>query len=248
MKKLIAAAVLSLSSLCFAGDAAKLTHIGFSSDGKSYAFMESGIQDGSGFAYAEIKFLDVVSNKYSAPAVSAMTKEEDTISNLLDIELEAIKKADATLKSLKISPYIKGDVVLSRKLTDLDAGKLKEVNFSNGPIIAGLMAPKYKLKLTQSSVKVGTDAACIVEGEAKKLKLELVNVQTKKATVLQEDKKLPSSRGCAHNYAIEDVVVINPDQMSELASNVVVLVRIYSYGFEGEDVRYMAISGRLNAE
>lgn len=248
MKKIIAAAILSLSSLAFAGDAAKLTHIGFSGDGKSYAFMQSGVQDGSGFAYAEIRFLDTANNKYIAPAVSVIQEDEDTISTLADIQDKAIKSAESTLKSLEISSSLKGDVVVSRKITDLEAAKLKDVTFSNGAIIGGLSAPSYKIKLSTTKVKMPATAACLNDGIAQKMKLELVNLQTKKTVVLQEDKTLPASRGCVHAYAIEDVVVINPDQMSELASKVVVLIRVSTLGFEGEDVRYMAISGSLNVE
>lgn len=248
MKKLIAVAILSLSSLAFAGDAAKLTHIGFSGDGKSYAFMQSGVQDGSGFAYAEIKFLDTASNSYTAKAVSVLQDEEDTISTLADIEDKAIKSAEATLKSLEISTSLKGDVLVSRKISDLEARKLKEVSFSNGPIIGGLSAPAYKVKLSTSKAKPAAGSFCMEDNSALKLKLELVNLTTKKTTVLQEDKTLPASRGCAHGYEIEDVVVINPDQSSELAAKVVVLIRVFTIGFEGEDVRYMAVSGSLNVE
>ncbi len=248
MKKIIAAAILTLSSMAFAGDAAKLTHIGFSGDGKSYAFMQSGVQDGSGFAYAEIRFLDTAANKYSSPSISVQQDEEDTISTLSDIEAKAIAKAEATLKTLQISKDLKGDVLVSRKISDLEARKLKEVSFSNGPIIGGLNAPAYKVKLSTTKVKPAVGSYCMDENTALKMKLELVNLQTKKAVVLQEDKSLPSSRGCVHGYEIEDVIVINPDQSSELASKVVVLMRVFTLGFEGEDVRYMAVSGSLNVE
>ena len=57
---------------------------------------------------------------------------------------------------------------------------------------------------------------------AKKIKLEITNLQTKKVRILQVDTTLPISRACAHNYEIEDVVV---------------LLRVFTVGFEGEDVR-----------
>ena len=248
MKKLIAVAILSLSSLTFAGDAAKLTHIGFSSDGKSYAFMQSGVSDGSGSAYAEVRFLDTANNKYTAASVTVRQDEEDTISTLADIEVKAIKSAEATLKSLQISSSLKGDVLVSRKISDLEARKLKEVSFSNGVIIGGLTAPQYKIKLSTTKVKPAAGSYCMDENKALKMKLELVDVQSKKTVILQEDKTLPASRGCVHGYEIEDVVVINPDQMSLQAAKVVVLIRVFTLGFEGEDVRYMAVSGSLNVE
>jgi predicted secreted protein len=243
MKTIIAAAVLSLSTLSFAGDVAKLTHIGFSSDGKSYAYMQSGIQDGSGFAYANIQFIDTLNNKFAAADVKVIQQDEEVVVVLPEIEAAALKQAEATLKNLEITT--KGDVLVSRKISDLEARKLKEVSFSNGALVHGLTAPQYKLKLTLSKAAA---ANCMTDGMAQKLKLELINQQTKKVSVLQNDKSLPPSRGCVHNYEIEDVIVINPDQMSEQAARVVVLLRTFSYGFEGEDVRFMAISGALNVE
>ncbi|MBA2405063.1 MAG: DUF2259 domain-containing protein [Bdellovibrionales bacterium] len=249
MKTFIATALLTLTSLAFAGDAAKLTHIGSSADGKSYAFMESGIHDGMGNAYARIRILDTLANKYAAPTIER-TQTEDEMENpgidLASVEAEVLKKAQDTLKKLNISSRV--EVVASRKVTDLEARKLKELSFSTSPIIGGLGSATYKLKLTQSKVKPASDMFCMDPALAKKIKLEITDNQTKKVRTLQADTGLPTSRGCAHNYEIEDVVVIQPDQSSELAAKVVVLIRVFTVGFEGEDVRYMAVSGALNVE
>lgn len=249
MKKLIVSALFCVSSLAFAGDAAKLTHIGFSANGQNYAFMESGVHDGMGNAYARIRFVELASNKFAAPAVERIQTEDEMEipgMDLASVEAEALKKSEETLKKLEISSAVKGEVVLSRKLTDLAARKLTDFSFSIYPIIGGLGSPTYKLKLTQSKATPAAGSYCMDPALAKKIKLELTNNQTKKTTVLQADSSLPASRGCAHNYEIEDVVVIQPDQMSDAAAKVVVLVRIFTVGFEGEDVRYMAVSGSLN--
>lgn len=156
--------------------------------------------------------------------------------------------AAASLKKLNISTSLKGDTVASRKVTDLEARKLKELSFSTSPIIGGLGSATYKLKLTQSKAAPAAGMFCMDAALAKKIKLEITDLQSKKVRTLQADTSLPASRGCAHNYEIEDVVVIQPDQSSELAAKVVVLLRVFTVGFEGEDVRYMAVSGALNVE
>jgi predicted secreted protein len=251
MKRLLISALFCVSALAFAGDAAKLTHIGASADGASFAFMESGIGDGMGNAYARIRIIDTLKNKYAAPAIERFQTEEEMENpsiNLLSVEADVLKKADATLKKLNITTAIKGNIVASRKVTDLEARKLKELSFSVSAIIAGLVSPSYKLKLSLSKATPAAGAACLVPDQAKKLKLEITDNQSKKTRTLQADASLPATRGCVHNYEIEDVVVIQPDQSSDLASKVVVLLRVYTYGFEGEDVRYMAISGALNVE
>lgn len=251
MKMLLASALLTLSGLSFAGDAAKLTHIGASADGKSYAFMESGVQDGMGNAYARIRILDTLANKYAAPSIERFQTEEEMENpgiDLASVEAEVLKKAEETFKKLNISSSIKGDVVASRKVTDLEARKLKELSFSTSPIIGGLGSASYKLKLTQTKATPTAGVFCMDPTLAKKIKLKITNLQTKKVRTLQADVTLPASRGCTHNYEIEDVVVIQPDQSSELAAKVVVLMRVFTVGFEGEDVRYMAVSGALNVE
>lgn len=242
-------ALLAFASVASAGDAAKLNHIGFSADGKSYAFMESGVHDGMGNAYARVRFIDLAGNKMAASTVERIQTEEemdDQSINLGTIRAQALKKSRSTLKKLNINSSNGGEVVVSRKLTDL-ASKSNEVNFSIWPIIGGLTSPAYKLKLTLSQATPAKGVPCLGEPTiARKIKLELTDNQSKKTKVLQADTALPASRGCTHNYEIEDVVVFQPEQMSELAAKVVVLLRVYTYGFEGEDVRYMAVSGALN--
>lgn len=240
MKKIISAALLLASSLTFAGDPAKLTHIGFSADGRNYAFMESGVQDGSGFAYAKIRFLDVTKNAYNSTAVGAQ-EDENTKEpgNLIKTEATALKSAEATLKRLNISIANKGDVLVSRKITDVDTRSLPTATFTFLPNIAGYAGQEqYKLKLTATDVKT-SNGYCLNEGIAKKLKVDIQNLSNKAIKILQNDSNLPAARGCVHNYEIEDVVSPNS------GDSVVVLIRVFTLGFEGEDVRYMAVSGSL---
>jgi predicted secreted protein len=93
------------------------------------------------------------------------------------------------------------------------------------------------LNLTLSSAIPAPSVICIDTTQAKKIKLEITNNQTTSTSILRVDALLPTSRGCAHNYEIREVVVVQ--------SNVLVLLRVYSNGLEGEDVRYMAVSGVL---
>lgn len=244
MKRYLLSALFCVSTVAMAGDAALLTHIGSSKDGSSLAFMESGINDGMGNAYASVRIIDTLNNKYLAPAFDRVQTEdemENQAITLKTVEADALKKAEATLKKLNISSATQGTIVASRKVTDLEARKLKELTFSTSAIIAGLISPTYTLKLTESKAKAPNGSYCIEESAAKKIKLEITDNQTKKTRSLQTDTTLPSSRGCAHKYEIEDVIVTG----SYESEKVVVLLRVFTYGFEGENVRYMAVSGSL---
>jgi predicted secreted protein len=242
MKNLVTGILLTFSSLSFAGDAAKLTHLGFSADGKNYAFMESGIQDGSGFAYANVRLLDVVKNAYVGAAVRVVDEnDEDRVSPLPLIEARALKASEAARRNARILAT-NFNVLVSRKVTDMDTRALANATFSLTPIIPGLGSEQYQVRLTKSAAKVPANMNWCDEGLM--LKLELVNLQNGKIKVMQQDRTMPASRGCVMNYEIEDVVVNNAEFPNR--PNVVVMLRVYSLGFEGADVRYMAISGTLN--
>ena len=56
---LIRAAVM-MAGPARAGDIALLESLGFSEAGDVFAFQQSGVEDGSGFPYADIFFLDLI--------------------------------------------------------------------------------------------------------------------------------------------------------------------------------------------
>lgn len=65
MKKIVVAALVAISAaLCFAGDAAVYTDIGFSEDGSTYIFGQYGKTDKKFQAWAEIYTVDVAKNAY----------------------------------------------------------------------------------------------------------------------------------------------------------------------------------------
>ena len=63
--KLFAAIAMSLASTAaHAGEFAEFRPIGFSADGKVFAFEEFGVQDGSGFAFANRFFIDTTDDSF----------------------------------------------------------------------------------------------------------------------------------------------------------------------------------------
>jgi len=51
-------------SPALAGDTAEINVLGFSADGSIFAFEEYGVQDGSGFPYANRFYIDTASDKF----------------------------------------------------------------------------------------------------------------------------------------------------------------------------------------
>jgi len=61
--------VFNLTSQSRAGDAATLNILGFSSDGSVFAFEEYGVQDGSGFPYANRFYIDTETDTFMTSGV-----------------------------------------------------------------------------------------------------------------------------------------------------------------------------------
>ena len=68
----VSASVTLLAALfsgsAIAGDSAQFDAIGYSPDGRYFAFEQFGIQDGSGFAYSEIFIIDLQTDSFVAGA------------------------------------------------------------------------------------------------------------------------------------------------------------------------------------
>ncbi len=226
---------LGLSASTFAGDASTATALGFSSDGKSFAYIEYGYQDGSGFPYAAVKFLDVAKNTYAAPTVSVVKENESA--NARQVRYEALLKARPALSKLGISKGNIGELLASRKLTDLSSESTSKVRFSRHPIIRGLTSTEFELSLEE---KAARSTRCVMGESPVMMKLTLKNVSSSKSIELQNDTALPMSRGCVKGYRIQDVIA-----REEGDREVIVLLNIFTTGFEGDDSRTIAVSGTL---
>lgn len=72
------ALVLLTTLAAKAGDVAEMRPIGFSPDGRFFAFEQFGEQDGSGFAYAEIQVIDTQTDTYvEGTLVSVLIRREE---------------------------------------------------------------------------------------------------------------------------------------------------------------------------
>ena len=70
-----------------------------------------------------------------------------------------------------------------------------------------------------------------------RFELTLKNKENKVSGFLQKDAELPKSRGCAIGYAIQEVYLHE--------NNIAVFVNVFTPGFEGPDMRFMVVSGKM---
>lgn len=240
---LSAALVLLLASLtATAGDFAALKFIGFSKDGRYLAFEEYGTQDGSGYPYSNIYFVDVAKNAFAVKGI--YTRFENEFATEAQARRKSKLAAAASMRKLRIVAGNIGTMVVSRMLTDTsvnnflaaEANKPQTVNFAE---VIGSMyrAGDFDLILTPTEVK-GIKACAYADDYVSifKLNLSLKNEEQNKTVVLQNDASLPPSRGCPIHYAIQYVYLYE--------DKIAVFLNKYEVGFEGPDMRYMVVTGR----
>ena len=125
----IALAFLTASAAS-AGDVAEMRPLGFSPDGKFFAFEQFGEQDGSGFAYAEIQVIDTKTDQYvpGTPVSVLISREEASIG---EARRESLKQAKAILDERKIGDD-PGYLVAMAPIGEL-AGKVDELRYQAVP-------------------------------------------------------------------------------------------------------------------
>lgn len=234
---LVFTVVLLLATNCFAGDYATLNFVGFSKDGRYLAFEEYGTQDGSGFPYSNFYFIDTEKNAYAAPRIGVRIDKESATE-------PAARKRASSLAARKLRQFgiIRGNVgklVVSHMMTDLtfDSVGQKPPSVIKFAEEVGSMYQRgdYELWLTQTPIK--TNECEPFEMETNMLELKLTNKEDDASKFLQKDTTLPSSRGCALYYRLQDVYLYK--------DSVAVFVGVFTQGFEGPDMRFMAVTGKL---
>ncbi len=220
MKKFLLIGFLGLS-LAQAGDIAHFDLIGFSKNGAYLAFGQAAIGDGTGFPYAGIDVIDVAKN---ALVASSKVDTQTDNSSTAAVRAAVMTKAAPMFKKYGIQTGNQGRFVAGALGGAQGAvmDNTLEFNAKGNP---------YRLELSMRDGGAETDC----DGHAPQLlKITLTG---KTSRVLQNDTKLPSSRRCAADYRMHSVFVYN--------SSLVVFVSVSSDGFEGSNIKFMAVTTRL---
>lgn len=227
-----------------AGDAAELKLLGASAGGRYVAYMQSGARDGSGSPYAWVDFFDVTHDRpvSGAKPIRVGGREGDTLS-LARTERQARSKAQATLQKLGIAAAHAGRVLLSHPLTDLGVDSL-EARLSVSKQLAGLGSQDLRLTLTPLPMAGGR---CYSDERLLGLAATLRDMQSGAEVTLHRDSSLTAADGCPIAYRIGEVRLpgAEPANGKVTGRPVLVLVQVFSTGFEGHDMRWKPIGGRL---
>lgn len=228
----IALALLTASGAS-AGDVAEMRPLGFSPDGKFFAFEQFGEQDGSGFDYAEIQVIDTETDQYvPGTPVSVLIKREEA--SIGESRRESLKQAKAILDERKIGDD-PGYLVAMAPIGEL-AGKVYEMRYQAYPSFY-VSDGVYRVSIEEFEAK-GEDLCVSMNVNVRGFALSIAD--DAKAEVRREvyrDKSVPKSRNCPSAYAIGGVVT--PGYGSNGPH--VIMVQVASLGFEGNNLRWLAV-------
>lgn len=238
--RILCAAALPLVPLsaASAGDMAEVQVLGFSPNGAFFAFEQYGIQDGSGFPYSDIFVIDVIGDSWVPPSPFRLrddTEDDQVSSNLSAARADNRAAAQPLLQQKDIAGG--GQTVGFNPRTELNSDPFRMLVAARDFGISN--ADPIDLSLTEAPL---ASAKCQGYGIEDTKGFRLTMVHKGVTRVLADDTSLPASRGCALGYRIERMITFFPEQAPPVFA---ILVQMSSYGFEGPDYRYLAITGRL---
>lgn len=232
VRTLLTALAFSLPALpAVSGDAARLDLIGYSPDGKVFAFEQYGIQDGSGFPYSEIFAIDLESDSFL---------KGTPVKVRIDLESAELKDARAKARSDfgdKVSLDFAGDPGVW-----LVHNPPTEVRESSNSVTFDLHLdmPGAGLRQTLDLVtRIVTPPEMCKDFGYDILAFDLKytpDIDNPAPVMTHQDGALPQSRACPIGYGIAGIVRSEQEDRPILA-----IIEVQSVGFEGPDRRYIAV-------
>jgi predicted secreted protein len=237
MIRLALAALAMTPALAQAGDAATAHILGFSEDGRIFVLEEFGVQDGSGFPYANRFYIDTATDTF-LPGTPIRVRIDDEAAEVATARAQARDKGEKVVASsvLQSNP---GFTAGWNALTEASADPFRMVVYPR-PVFPAIDAP---VEFRLAEIPLAPPAGCENLGETMGFRLVRIDAAPDAATtILHEDAAIPASRRCPQGYTIGGVQTFYP-RGGEPVFAVVIAVR--SMGFEGPDFRWIAVTGRL---
>ena len=230
MRRLALVFLITLLSSSFtaAGDYADRLIIGFSPDGAYFAFEEYGVQDGSGFPYSSIYVIATASDNWVEGTPIHVRLDDDTATQE-SARNAAYIQAEAVLQEFSIG--IPGRHLVSNPITEVTDGRRVEFLLR---AFSPLQSSGWTLILQERTLPTECPSlGYLIVGFGLLLKSP-----TDVTTTLNNDQRIPESRNCPVAYGVADVVAFDRPEDTVL----IVLLNMFTIGFEGPDRRFMAIA------
>lgn len=237
-KQAVAIFSLFLASMSWAraGDAANVEILGFSEDGNTFAFEEYGIQDGSGFPYANRYYIDTNTDEF-LPGTPILVRLNNETASVETARAQAGALGEQIVEDSVLTAH-RGDTVGMNALTELNADPFRMV--VNPRPVFSQIDPTVEFRLEE--IPLAAPEGCEAQGPAAGFRLLRIDARDHAPTkLLHEDGRIPKSRNCPNGYRIGRVQTYFGSGRPAFA----VLIAVRQYGFEGPDFRWIAVTGRL---
>lgn len=238
-KTIIVSSLITLFSCqsVLAGDFASREIIGFSKDGSKFSFEEYGVQDGSGFAYSNIYIINTKTDSWIDGSPWRVQINDENVS------LSAIRSKNRKLAWHSIKDINqKGFIAATNRYTEIQSDPSRFRAHPRSFIPSGSPPLEYKLENYQASPKANCSGIDHIMG-FKLTQIISTNSGTQNRVLYKDGALIPNSRGCPLDYSFADLVTFYPKNNAPVAA---ILLLKRSYGFEGPDGRYLAITAPIN--
>lgn len=227
-----AALALLMTAPAMAGDRALADFIGFSENGRYFAFEEYGVQDGSGFPYSTIYVIDLNQDAW-VPGSPYRYRAEDETETLARARNEAATMAAGKIAELGITEP--ADVIALNGDGEISDGLTME--FAQPGYFPGETLDKFTLTLEVFDAETPEDCSQYT-GEPGKGYALTITGPSGDHELHRDQGVLPKSRGCITTYRL--YAVVTPQYASPQQTGVVI-ISTYPVGFEGPDRRFIAL-------
>lgn len=234
---LAVAAAATLAGPAQAGDAAELAILGFTADGSIFAFEEYGVQDGSGFPYANRFYIETATDSFVA-GTPIRVRLDDESASVEDARQQARSQGQAIAADKDLERN-RGFTAGFNAVTELSADPHR-LAVNPRPVMPAIDAP---LEFRLEEIALEQPENCHDLGQAVGFRLVRLGLAPGDAAELvHEDSAIPASRNCPLGYRLGAVQTFFPESGQPVYA---VLVSVRSVGFEGPNHRWIALPGRL---
>lgn len=238
LRKFAFAAAVAAVSPAAAGDVAELNILGFSADGHVFAFEEYGVQDGSGFPYANRFYIDTDADTF-LPGTPVRVRIDDENAALATARAQAREKGEKVIGDAELAEN-RGFSTGLNGVGELSADPHRIVVMPR-PIFPSSDTP---LEFRVEEAPLAPAEECMGFNLAGLRVLRVRATPGGATQVLHDDAgHVPKSRGCATGYSIAAVQTAWPPGGPPAFALVIAVQQV---GFEGPDFRYMSVTGRID--
>jgi predicted secreted protein len=257
------AALLALAALSLplagavdarAGDGSAIHVIGFSADGRYFAFEQYGEQDGSGTLHSTITAVETIGDHLvkGMPVTAIMDPDNPALGKeprdkqLADIRAKAAADAAATLAQLGIAEpgHMVASVRDSRARSILGPEHVKTARKAAVATItlpADRFGPDTRLVVREFDIALPR-CKDLVSGEHPNGFALTLERKSRPTIHLSRDQTIPTARGCHDHYGIAEAHALPlPDGTHALA----VFIQYFYTAFEGPGRRFIVVTGRV---